>query len=210
MPDVPKHAWTHRPRSEGGTDPIVFPESAGGFTPVGMMIAGETSRASGTKLYVPMDLFWTNDTSVFGYADVTSGAAKFMSIASPGVYRAVGWISWGPFSGTDFTAGDNPHFVFSTEFGGVDGDLVPGLNEYFDSSSSSVDAIWNRQLSGDELQMHGIGGEVIFNFSEDNWGESPIKIGVALYSDNSRTLPFSAQLAVYRISTELVEFVAIT
>lgn len=31
MPDVPKHAWTHRPRSQGGTDPleIVLPDGAG-------------------------------------------------------------------------------------------------------------------------------------------------------------------------------------
>lgn len=30
MPDVPKHAWTHRPRSQGGTDPIdiVLPDSS--------------------------------------------------------------------------------------------------------------------------------------------------------------------------------------
>lgn len=204
MPDVVKHAWTHRPRSEGGTDPIEIPSASA--VPVGMMVSGSTSRTTGSKLYVPMDLFYTNDPAVFGYADVTAGEAKFMSIGSPGVYRAVGWIGWT----SDFTAGDDPHFVFSTEFGGVDGDLVPGLNEYFDSSSSSVDAIWNRQLGTETLDLHGVGGEVIFNFSEANWGETPIKIGVAVYSDVSRTLTFSAQLAVYRVSTELVEQVTIT
>ena len=31
MPDVVKHAWTHRPRAQGGTDPIEIPTA--GETP---------------------------------------------------------------------------------------------------------------------------------------------------------------------------------
>ena len=206
MPDVVKHAWTHRPRDQGGTDPL--PTVTTTPVPVGIMASGETSRTTGTKLYIPMDLFYTNDPDVFGYADVTGATAKFMSIAAPGVYRAVGHI--GAQTGDVFTVGDNPQFVFSTEFGGVDGDLVPGLNEYYDNSSSSVEGIWNSQFTTAAVAQAGMMGEVIFNFSEDNWGESPLKIGVALYSDNSRTLDFFAQLAVYQVSTALVEQVAIT
>ena len=205
MPDVPKHAWTHRPKAQGGTDPIPTEVAP---TPVGIMLSGQTSRTTSSKLYIPMDLFWTNNTAVFGYADVTAAAAKFMTISEPGVYRAVGHI--GTPTGSPFTVGDNPQFVFSTEFGGVDGDLVPGLNEYYDDCSTSVEGIWNSLFTAEAIEHRGMRGEVIFNFSEANWGESPIKIGVAVYSDNSRTLPFFAQLAVYQVSTALMEFEAIS
>jgi hypothetical protein len=42
------------------------------------------------------------------------------------------------------------------------------------------------------------------------WGETPLKLGLALYSNNSRTKNFGAQLAVYRVSTELMAEVTIT
>lgn len=207
MPDVVKHAWTHRPRSQGGTDPIEVGESAP--TPVGIMTLGDRSIATGTKLYIPMDLFWTNDPATFGYADVTSASAKFMTIGTPGVYRAVGIIGWDN-SAAGFTAGDEPLFAFSTEFGGVDGDLVPGLNEYLTTDTRGFEGPWNSQMETDSVTNHSVMGEVIFNFSEDNWGETPMRVGLSIYSNNSRTLTFFAQLAIYRLSTELVDFVAIS
>lgn len=207
MPDVVKHAWTHRPRAQGGTDPI----ESDSVVPVGMMNGFESSIATGSKLYFPMNTFYTNDSTVYGYADVTSSKAKFMTISAPGVYRAAGYIGWTNAS-ADFVVGDNPHFVFSTQnvAFGTDGDLIPGLNEYHSTDSSAIDAIWNVQREAAGVDYHSLGGEVIFNFSEANYGETPLHIGVALYSDNSRTKAFFASLAVFRVSTELVAQVTIT
>lgn len=200
MPDVAKHAWTHRPKSEGGTDPISIPA----LTPVpaAIMVEGLNSRSTGSKLYMTFGGFYTNDTGVFGYSDVTSTKAKFMTILEDGFYRAEGNIFWN----TDFTAGDQPRVTFSTNQSSVDGDLIPGLDVYYEDES----AIWNEQISADDMDHHRLRITAIFNVDLALWGEAAMKIGMAIYSNNSRTKNFGASLAVYRISTQTLSEVTIT
>jgi hypothetical protein len=200
MPDVPKHAWTHRSKALGGTDPLTIPALIP--VPAAIMTEGMTSRSTGSKLYMTMGGFYTNDTTVFGYSDVTSTKAKFLTISENGVYRAEGVMLWN----SDFTAGDQPRVVFSTNQGSVDGDLVPGLDVYFETEAG----IWNEQISADDMDHWKLWISAVFNVDLALWGETPLKLGLALYSNNSRTKNFGAQLAVYRVSTELMTEVTIT
>lgn len=200
MPDVVKHAWTHRPRSQGGTDPIEVP----GATPMAQMSEGQNSRTTGSKLIMTFGFMWTNDTSVFGYSDVTSSKARFLTIAEDGIYRADFQLGWD----TDFTAGDQPAIVPLTEQGGVTGDLVPALDIYWFNAGSV--GIWNQQITAAEMDHHSLFCSVVFQYEAAMFGETPLGVGLGLYTNNSRTKQFSAQMSVEQITTSLMSSVTIT
>lgn len=203
MPDVVKHGWTHRPRSEGGTDPIELPEASA--VPCAVVSEGLNSRTTGAKLYMTFGFMWRNAAaaSVFGYSNVTGGKAKFLTVAEDGVYRAFGKMFWS----TDFTAGDQPRLVFSTNQSGADGDLINGLDVYYDEDQSGI---WNEQISADDMDHHTVRTTALFNYDAALWGETPLKIGLALYSNNSRTKSFGMQMGIYRLTTDQMAAVTIT
>lgn len=202
MPDVVKHAWTHRPRAQGGTDPIEVEASA---TPSAVMLDGFTSRTTGSKLYMTFGLFYRNAAAsgVFGYSNVTGSKAKFLTISENGIYVAWGNMGWN----SDFTAGDQPRIVFSTNQLGADGDLVPGLDVTYNEEQSGI---WNEQISADDMDHHTLRTMAMFNVDLSLWGETPMKIGLALYSNNSRTKSFFGQMGIYRVTTDLMAQVTIT
>jgi hypothetical protein len=202
MPDVVKHGWTHRPRALGGTDPIPAAEAAP--VPVAQMSEGQNSRTTGSKLLMTFGLFSTNDTSVFGYSNVTSSKARFMTVAEDGIYRIDYQINWN----SDFTAGDQPAIVALTEQGGVTGDLIPAMDRYWSIEGSQ--GIWNQQITAAEMDHWNLFGTAVIQYEAAMFGETPLKIGVGLYSNNSRTKNFAAQLSCYRVSTALMSDVTIT
>jgi len=207
MPDVVKHAWTHRPKAQGGTDPIEITVTGGGGLPVANMSEGENSRTTGSKLKMTYGQMWTNDTAVFGYSNVTSGKAKYMTLKEDGVYRAVFQLGW--VNTFEFTLGDNPSIAPATEQSGVDGDLVPALDDYFDTAGA--EGVWNSQRSTEMVNnYHVLTCEVVFSFIASMFGETPMKVGCSLYTDNSRTADFKSQISVVRLSPDVMSEVTIT
>jgi hypothetical protein len=172
--------------------------------PVGIMSEGQNSRATGSKLLMTFGLFSTNDTSVFGYSNVTSSKARFMTVAEDGIYRIDYQINWN----SDFTAGDQPAIVALTEQGGVTGDLIPAMDRYWSIEGSQ--GIWNQQITAAEMDHWNLFGTAVIQYEAAMFGETPLKIGVGLYSNNSRTMGFGAQLSCYRVSTALMSDVTIT
>lgn len=203
MPDVPKHAWTHL---ADGSDPLDIPAGGSGLA-VANMSEGENTRTTGSKLKMTYSQMWTNDDTVFGYSNVISGKAKYMTISEDGVYRAVFQLGWN--NGFSFTAGDNPAIAPATEQGGVDGDLVPAMDDYFDTAGA--EGIWNAQNTADTISgYHILTCEVVFSFIAANFGETPLKVGCSLYSNNSRTADFKSQFSVVQLSKNPMEEVNIT
>lgn len=82
MPDVVKHAWTHRPRSQGGTDPIDMP---GGIT--WALAYGNDSMvdAGSTYPFVFAELY-SNDASAFEAVEV-GGVFTWIQVNEPGYYK---------------------------------------------------------------------------------------------------------------------------
>lgn len=89
MPDVVKHGWTHRPRSQGGTDPI---EVASGSDPIwAAATSGPVSCSDVANVYqLTFSSVYEspNASGAFEAADVTAGRADWLQLNEPGFYEA--------------------------------------------------------------------------------------------------------------------------
>jgi hypothetical protein len=90
----------------------------------------------------------------------------------------------------------------------VTGDLIPAMDRYWSIEGSQ--GIWNQQITAAEMDHWNLFGTAVIQYEAAMFGENPLKIGVGLYSNNSRTKAFAAQLSCYRVSTELMADVTIT
>lgn len=82
MPDVVKHAWTHRPKGRGGTDPIPFelPYCYGSDNAAGQSV----TATSELTFSVGPTLVRTNDSSVFRF---DTSDPEGILVIKDGVYR---------------------------------------------------------------------------------------------------------------------------
>ena len=80
------HGWTHRPKSEGGTDPI--PISADLKWAKATMFDTSTSGTS-DRYRVTFDTLGTNDTSLFELGGISGSKANWLQINSGGYYVAI-------------------------------------------------------------------------------------------------------------------------
>lgn len=96
MPDVPKHAWTHRPRAQGGTDPIAFEVAAGGGivspyprAPLHVGSAsGEYNTYPGGVVVVSAPIFMVNGSSTTDSSGNYSGQTFLRYTTSAPSYAA--------------------------------------------------------------------------------------------------------------------------
>lgn len=157
MPKVVKHAWTHRPRSEGGTDPIDFPASGGELAIISVADSdGQTNPGMSTNL--TWDDFNTkvNDAGAAIYSVVDTNTA--VATSEPGFYKIEATIFitgmspgddferntqiWYDEDGGGFSAlwGDNyPDRVWDTAHYYPGDSIYPGAEFYhWDVSSTHV------------------------------------------------------------------------
>lgn len=84
MSDVVKHAHTHRPRSQGGTDPIDFP--AGGSITWALAYGNDNMADAGSTYEFKFAELYSNDST--GYeAFLVGGDFMFIQINNPGYYE---------------------------------------------------------------------------------------------------------------------------
>lgn len=72
MSNVPYHAWTHRPKAQGGTDPIQVPSAS--YARASRIWPADDAlelTTPGTLTPIPFTQMWTNNTAVFGKDDGT-------------------------------------------------------------------------------------------------------------------------------------------
>jgi hypothetical protein len=84
MPDVVKHAWTHRPRSQGGTDPIQI--DTGGTTWATTFGSGTAITHVSNDYWIPLHQMWTNDSAGFELTGISGSDADYLQINNPGYY----------------------------------------------------------------------------------------------------------------------------
>lgn len=84
MPDVDYHGWTHRPKSQGGTDPIEMPTS----TWATFYGAAASITHIDNDYYVPINAMHTNDTAGYELAGISGTEADWLQINTPGFYTA--------------------------------------------------------------------------------------------------------------------------
>jgi hypothetical protein len=87
MPDVPKHAWTHRPKSEGGTDPITSD------LPYIVAHNSSISQTVTTTTELIFQAAVTNDTSTFDI-DVVDDPSGIL-IYKPGLFLSIAEVNVG-------------------------------------------------------------------------------------------------------------------
>lgn len=194
MPDVPKHGWTHRPRSQGGTDPIEI-ESAGGGCPWATATMFQASISdSGGYYRAVFDTMATNSPSTYELNTDAWG----VEIQVYGYYRAI----FGVDNSTIGAWGANDTMLepiveitgTPTEFDTVS-DLYSDWNIMQASRS-------NEQRSTD-VAYNALFQIVTFNY-ESGVGnglgdESPLKLGLRVLTGQTGAKSISAQIHVERL-----------
>lgn len=170
-------------RPQGGTAPAAI-------TALGQ--AGSRSQSiSGGVLPIYFDFFYRNDPS-FGYEQVVSSRARYITISADGYYMAQFAIWWD----TDFTAGDQPYLKPMAYIGGFDSSLIPSASAVWDQGFDSING---QQFTAAEMDHHLIHTTVWFNFSAAEFAEPDIGIGMQLEAAVSRTKNFGGQVVITRM-----------
>lgn len=197
MPDVPKHAWTHRPRSQGGTDPLVI--EAGDMKWCTTFASAQSiTPVSGDFFFGHTDLY-TNDTGAFSLVDVTAGRAFYLQLSLPGYYTC-------KFTAGQASAWDNSFYTTITpmfEFVGTDADLIVNSGDAdFPLNNFHNDA----ELLVGETAHKRLWQETSFHWDPDNPqsdldGENPLKITFRVETvGETAAKTIQAQMFVVRIS----------
>lgn len=89
---VDYHAWTHRPKSQGGTDPIDFPSG-----PVMLRAlyapSGGAAVATATETAILFDTWENEDDTIYGET-LSGGDLQKVSLLRPGVYSVTVHTNW--------------------------------------------------------------------------------------------------------------------
>lgn len=193
------HGWRHRPRSEGGTDPI--PVAASGL-PVAIANEGLVSRSlpGGITFHT---IAW-NDDDVFGYAVVSGTApnkvAKFVTV-TPGTYM----VDYLAFWSGDFGAGDTPFIQPTVYLPSVASEDVMANTLDARSFDDTQGIIFGEQFTAAEKDHHTLVATQIFTFDEAGWGETSIGIGVKLAGMVSQTKTCGGALSIVRLGDATAE-----
>lgn len=195
MAKVVKHAWTHRPRSQGGTDPI---EVSGGPVSAYADAGGLQSRT------LPADVspftneqMWMSPGAPFSPSGGNPASFDYIMIEQDGWYRADFYVYWS----TDFGASTFPLIR--------PGCLVDGSPDFL-SVFFSDPAFWpgydntqswigGEQFTAAEMDHHSLEATVYFNLSFPVVGLSTFGIGNTFDSTFSGTKTIGGYFTVVRL-----------
>lgn len=197
MPKTVKHGWTHRPRSEGGTDPI---EVAAGGPISALGRAGTQSLSATGNLALTFSSVYANDPS-FGVSGVSGGRATYITISEPGFYMYDGLVFWD----TDWTVGDFPYVEPSASVGGSPTTLIGVSSIDWDDTQG---IIYGQQFTAAEMDHHSLAATVYFNFDPVAVGFATIGVGINMRSSATRTKNFGAHIVLTRLG-DILEAVTI-
>jgi hypothetical protein len=197
MPDVVKHAWTHRPKSQGGTDPI-----AGGFTPEwahAYASAMDVPDAGATYDFTFSDLY-SNSASIYEAVDITASRAEYIAIHEAGYYQA----AFGIYHNTStFGTGSVSFIQPSFELGGIRASIINNLGEA-DHAGTKFN-LSSYILAGGPAR-EALWYFLTFHYDPDNPvsdmdSENPVKVGVSYaLAGGAATIQMSASMFLLRIA----------
>ena len=188
-----KHGRDHAP---GGEDPIPVTSTISALAQ-----AFARSQTCTGNLPLDFDSFYRNHTD-YGYSDVASGRARYVTISRPGWYMYDGVIFWD----TDWTAGDFPYIEPSAEVGGAATTLISVSGIDWDDTQG---IIYGQQFIAAEHDHHSLAATVFFNFDPDAVGFATIGVGVNIRSGSTRTKAFGGHIALTWLG-DFLEQVTIT
>lgn len=196
MPDVPKHAWTHRPRAQGGTDPIAesLPVSALGTSSL-------TSRTLDGNDPIPNELLWITPGGPFAPEGGDPSNYVNIMITEDGFYRASFYVYWS----TDFGASTFPFIEPGCVIDTVQDNLVtfeslPSFGPVWDNTQSWIGG---EQFTAAEMDHHSVYAEVMFNLSFAAAGISTFGVSNVLRSSFSGSKTVGGKLCVTRLGDYL-------
>lgn len=195
------HGWTHRPKSEGGTDPIPGLSSSGPISlPVAFGFAGQLSR-TGTVIQVDFNSISWNDDTVFNFAKVTAGTpnvARYVTV-TPGTYVVKAEVDFA----SAFT--QNTSIQITCYFPSLDSSDLLANTVGVDSFTIEQSGIWNEQKTTDEKAHLSLHDEYVFSWTTAGLGEDTLGLGVQLTLASSATKNIGGGLAVIRLGDAATE-----
>jgi len=188
------HGWTHRPKSLGGTDPVPMPTGIQYAIGFDGLVASRPTNAACAMQY----LSWNDN--VFGYA-VTSGTspnkkAKYILIPE-GHYMLDYIVFW---TG-DFTPGDNP-FIQPWYYAPSDAseNVLAGSPFGVQGLDDAQGNVYSEQFTAAEMAHHELIATQYLTWTEADWGETSIGIGVALrVSGGITTRTWGCAISIVRL-----------
>lgn len=203
MPDVPKHAWTHRPKAQGGTDPI---EVSGGFTPSWATVTqfADLITKAGGYYRARFVTLATNDTSNYDNSAVTSGRFDYLLINDPGYYICHFGIVTG--ASTDVWGANDTELQLVFDNGGDQQfNTGSGYGDFTNSDYSRTQWQHEDDSFTDPDGYRGLWQTYTFHYDPANPESdldftAPLGLGVRAMSDKTADTEFVAQIHVHRIS----------
>jgi hypothetical protein len=198
------HGWTHRPKAQGGTDPIEFPDA--GSISWAKAWMSSTSISNASSYFRPRFQFLaTNDTALFELASISSNAADYLQINGPGYYELLIGVVTSAGWGANYT---NLEGVYA-ESGTADFQFNTATDAFTDFTESDYAA--GSEQHQDEFYTspnahRGLWKMYTFRYQPAAPGasslsdEDPLRIALRTTSDAAGPITMTAGLYIKRIS----------
>jgi hypothetical protein len=192
------HGWTHRPKAQGGTDPI--PVESGSLKWCHAFAGAQSITPSSGDYFFTWNHLYASDSDTFEVSDVTAGRGDWIQINTPGYYiwkvRAGGGSVWDNGFYTKITTMFNMTGVGAADFVVNSGDADWGGDEF--NSSSEM-------FSGETAH------KVLYEENAFNWDpanpqsdmddENPLKVSMRVETVGATTAKtLQAEMLIVRIA----------
>jgi hypothetical protein len=195
------HGWTHRPASEGGTDPI--PVAAGDLK-WATAVQFDTSTAKSTSwYYADFTDMGTNDTDAFTLETASFGTA--LGINTGGIYQLIFGVTAGSSAwGTNYAA-IQPIFDEGGSATPLDseGDFI---SDYMLTLFNRSSEVFAAEQPASPPRHRNLFAVMTINYDPPsppvgNYGfEVPLMLGVRVLTDQTGSVSFQAQISAIRIA----------
>lgn len=200
MPDVPKHAWTHRPKALGGTDPIEIP---GGAKWAYAQYSNETHSIVSSRIRLRLHRLFTNAPDLYTLEDQsedtirlgTNSWADYLGIGENGVYEVAMMASMTTRNVFD---GFDTDLEPIWDNGAGDVDIIAASNIVFWTNRIAANAEWRATPEWDHSNLWL---RMICQFNNVAEGVSlPFKIAMRIETAMTGSAAVGAHIWVNRIS----------
>lgn len=198
------HGWTHRPKAQGGTDPIEVPSIKTAIFSEGLRTMSITGGST-----VDMDFrsLYSNDPS-FGYLSTFGTSpkrARYIEVTEEGLYFVQGTVYIS--ESTLFSGTDAPYIELTLWYPSLASRdfLINSVGP--ESWNDGQSPIYGEMFVASEYAHQQMVETAWFNFDKAWFGETSMGIGVCIGASNSVTKGLAGMVQVSRMGDLLTETV---